>query len=339
MLTQQPLPIDSEPMRIAILAYAGCMATEIFAVADVLLIATHVARALRKTVYPPFEVQVVGLGGRKVTVAGGFTVGVQRPVGVVDLLVVPGLEIRRLDEWDSKLAPLCPEIAFIRKSFASGTSVAAVCIGAFLLGEASLLAGRKATTAWLCATEFASRYPATTLCTDAVLVEDGAVTTTGAVSSAFDLAIHLVKKALGAEVATATARLALLSQPRASQAPFVDSALLGPPSLRSFAQSVTQWLGARIAEPYDLERLAQAFHVSTRTLLRRVKAQTGDSPLALLQQARVDKAKQMLEDRAWSIAQITEAVGYADVPTFSRLFASRVGETPARYRRRQMAYE
>jgi len=339
MPANRPLPQKTKPVRIAILAYAGCMATEIFAVADVLLIATHVAHALRKTASPPFEIQIVGLGGRTVTVAGGFSVGVQRPLGVYDLLVVPGLEIRRLDEWDNKLAPLRRELAFIGKSFASGTPVASVCIGTFLLGEAGLLAGRKATTAWLCAAELASRYPAATLCADAVLVEDGAVTTTGAVSSAFDLAIHLVKKTLGAEVATATARLALLSQPRASQAPFVDSALLGTPSLPSFAQSVTHWLGARLTEPYDLERLAQAFHVSTRTLLRRVKAQTGDSPLALLQQARVDKAKQLLGDSARSVAQITEAVGYADVPTFSRLFASRVGETPARYRHRQAVEE
>ncbi|MES2581365.1 MAG: helix-turn-helix domain-containing protein [Pseudomonadota bacterium] len=321
-------------MRIAILAYTGCMATEIFAVADVLLIATHVARAMRKTASPPFAVQVVGLGGRTVTVAGGFAVGVQKPVGAYGLLIVPGLEIRRLDEWEAKLAPLRRELAFIRKSFASGTPVASVCIGTFLLGEAGLLEGRKATTAWLCAAELADRYPATALSADAVLVEDGAVTTTGAVSSAFDLAIHLVKKTLGAEVATATARLALLSQPRSSQAPFVDSALLGPASLPTFAHGVAQWLGARLTETYDLERLAKAFHVSARTLLRRVKAQTGDSPLALLQQARVDKAKQLLNNSAWSIAQITEAVGYADVPTFSRLFASRVGETPARYRRR-----
>lgn len=335
MPTKPPSPRKARPLRIAILAYAGCMATEIFAVADVLLIASHVARALRKTASPPFEVQVVGLGGRMVTVAGGFTVGVQRPVGGYDLLIVPGLEISRLDEWNDKLAPLRRELAFIRKSFSSGTPVAAVCIGTFLLGEAGLLDGRKATTAWLCAGELTSRYPATTLLADAVLVEDGAITTTGAVSSAFDLAIHLAKKTLGAEVATATARLALLSQPRASQAPFVDSALLGPTGLPSFAHSVAQWLGERLAEAYDLERLAQAFHVSTRTLLRRVKAQTGDSPLALLQQARVDRAKQLLNDSAWSIAQITEAVGYADVPTFSRLFASRVGETPARYRRRQ----
>jgi transcriptional regulator GlxA family with amidase domain len=336
MTSEKPLPKKSRPMRIAILAYAGCMGTEIFAVADVLLIAAHIARAMRKTASSPFDVQVVGLGGRTVTVAGGFAIGVQRPVGVYDLLVVPGLEIRRLDEWDSKLAPLRRELAFIRKSFASGIPVASVCVGTFLLGEAGLLDGRKATTAWLCASDLASRYPAASLRADAVLVEDGAITTTGAVSSAFDLGLHLVKKTLGAEVATAAARLTLLSPSRPSQAPFVDSALLGPASLPSFAQSVAQWLGARLTETYDLERLAQAFHVSTRTLLRRVKAQTGDSPLTLLQQARVDKAKQLLNDSAWSIAQITEAVGYADVPTFSRLFASRVGETPARYRRRQM---
>lgn len=334
MPAKLPVPRKTPPLRIAILAYAGCMATEIFAIADVLLIATHVARGLRKATSSPFDIHLVGLGGRTVVVAGGFSVGVQKPAGVYDLLIVPGLEIRRLDEWDNKLAPLRRELGFIRKSFASGAPVASVCVGSFLLGEAGLLEGRKATTAWLCAAELASRYPAATLSADAVLVEDGAVITTGAVSSAFDLAIHLVKKTLGAEVATATARLALLSQPRASQAPFVDSALLGPASLPTFAHSVAQWLGARLAQTYNLERLAQAFHVSTRTLLRRVKAQTGDSPLALLQQARVDKAKQLLSDSAWSIAQITEAVGYADVPTFTRLFANHVGETPARYRRR-----
>jgi transcriptional regulator GlxA family with amidase domain len=334
MPAKPSLPQKTKPVRIAILAYAGCMATEIFAVADVLLIAGNVARALRKTASPPFEVQVVGLGGRMVTVAGGFSVGVQRPAGGYDLLIVPGLEIRRQDEWDDKLAPLRRELAVIRKSFASGTPVAAVCIGTFLLGEAGLLAGRNATTAWLCAGELASRYPAATLKADAVLVDDGAITTTGAVSSALELAIHLGKKTLGAEVATATARLALLSQPRASQAPFVDSALLAPTGLPSFAHSVAQWLGSRLTEAYDLERLAQAFHVSTRTLLRRVKAQTGLTPLGLLQKARVDRAKQLLVDTNWSIARITESVGYADVPTFSRLFSNQVGETPARYRRR-----
>ncbi len=324
---------DPKPLRIALLAYEGCMGTEIFGVSDVLLIASHIARALHGKPLTPFELQVIGLGQRTVQVAGGIPVGVQRPSGRYDLLIVPGLEISRLDEWSGKLAPLGRELAFIRKTFASGVAVASVCVGTFLLGEAGLLAGRQVTTAWLCAAELASRYPAARLNADAVLVEDGAVTTTGAVSSAFDLAIHLVKKILGAEVASATARVALLSGPRASQAPFVDTALLAP-GRPSFSHNVAQWLEARLAQTYDLERAAQAFHVSPRTLLRRVKAETGQSPLTLLQQARVEKAKHLLGSTTWSLARITEEVGYADVATFSRLFAKRVGESPARYRRR-----
>ncbi|MES2069074.1 MAG: helix-turn-helix domain-containing protein [Pseudomonadota bacterium] len=320
-------------VRIAILAYDGCMGTEVFGIADVLLMAGHVARSLRKIQQTSFDLQVIGLGGRTVTMAGGIPLGVKRPVGKFDLLIVPGPEISRRGEWDAKLANLSREIAYIQKTFAQGTSVASVCIGAFLLGEAGLIAGRKVTTSWLFAPDLASRYPAAKLSAAEILIEDGAVITTGAFSSAFDLGINIVKRNLGAQVATATARLALLPNQRPSQAPYVDSSLIGQ-RMPSFSHGVMQWLNDRLAETYDLERLALAFHVSVRTLLRRVKAETGQSPLTLLQQARVEKAKQLLGSTTWSIARVTEEIGYSDVATFSRLFAELVGETPAKYRRR-----
>ena len=309
------------------------MGTEIFGIADVLRIAGHIARAFGNTGPAPFDVQVVGVNAGLVKAAGGVGITVRRATGRYDLLIVPGPDIGGGDEWDAKLAPLSRELAFIHRAFARGTPVAAVCAASFLLGEAGLLAGRKATTAWLLARDLASRYGATQVDGDAVLVEDGAVITTGAVSSTFDLALHIVKQTLGAKLATATARIALLPGPRVSQAPYVDAALMAP-SLPSFSQSVTQWLTHRLAAPYDLERLALAFRVSARTLLRRVKAETNQSPLTLLQDARVEKAKRLLTSTTRSLARITEDVGYADVATFSRLFASRVGETPARYRRR-----
>lgn len=331
------MPPKKKPLRIAILAYEACMGTEIFGLADVLLIASHLAGHMSKPpqamAHPPFEVQVVGLGGRSVTVAGGIALSVKQPRGAFDLLVVPGPEVSRRGVWDARLAPLSRELAFIKKTFARGTPVASVCAGTFLLGEAGLLADSKVTTAWIFARELAQRYPAAKLDAEAVLVEDGAITTTGAVSSVFDLAIHIVKRTLGAQVATATARLALLQNPRASQAPYVDMALVAA-DMPSFSQHVAQWLSKRLAEPYHLERLALAFHVSPRTLLRRIKAETGQSPLTLLQTARVEKARRLLTSTAWSVARITEEIGYTDVATFSRLFASRVGETPARYRRR-----
>jgi transcriptional regulator GlxA family with amidase domain len=312
------------------------MAMEIFGLADVLVIASHMDRALNRSKLDvqAFDIHVVGLKGRTVNVAGNVSVGIKRPAGRYDLLIVPGPEISHQNDWNTTLARLTPELAFVRKVFADGTPVASVCAGAFLLGEAGLLVERRVTTAWLFASELASRYPSAQVQADAVLVEDGAVTTTGAVTSVFDLAIHLVKRSLGSQVATATARVALLSNQRLSQAPYVDNALIEQ-RLPSFSQSVEQWLNSRLTENYDLALLASAFHISARTLLRRIKAETGHAPLLMLQTARIEKAKQLLNNTTLSIERITQKVGYADAVSFTRLFVSQVGETPAKYRRRQ----
>ncbi|MDP3164608.1 MAG: DJ-1/PfpI family protein, partial [Hydrogenophaga sp.] len=157
------LQTQRKPFRIAILAYEECMGTEVFGLIDVLLIAAHLADHMAKTQvgvgFPPFDVQLVGLAGRTVTVAGGIAVGVKQPRGVFDLLVVPGPEVGRRGVWDARLAPLSAELAFIKKTFARGAQVASVCAGTFLLGEAGLLGDRKVTTAWIFAKELAQRYP------------------------------------------------------------------------------------------------------------------------------------------------------------------------------------
>ena len=320
-------------MRIAVLAYGGCMGTQVFGISEVLRLAADIARTQGGGPAVPFDIQVIGLHARLVTIAGGNAIATHKPSGSFDLLIVPGLEISRHVDWDAALAPLKRELAFIRKSFAAGTPVASVCVGAFLLGEAGLLNGRKATTAWLFAPALARRYPALNMDAASVLLEDAGVTTTGAVSSAFDLAIHLVKRTLGAAVATATARVSLLPEQRPSQSPFIDAQMLQT-SMSPFAQQVDQWLSTRLGKPFQLARMAQAFCISSSTLMRRVKAETGHTPLALLQKARVERAKHLLHTTAWSLARITEAVGYADTASFSRLFTRWVGESPARYRRR-----
>ncbi|HUG25940.1 helix-turn-helix domain-containing protein [Piscinibacter sp.] len=133
-------------------------------------------------------------------------------------------------------------------------------------------------------------------------------------------------------MARACANIALVRSGRGSQQPYVDPGLI-PNDRKSLSGQVNQWLLTRLAEPYDLQRLASAFHVSTRTLLRRYKSETGASPLAWLQQSRVEKAKHLLQSSALSLGQIVDRVGYGDVATFSRLFLRLAGESPARYRR------
>jgi transcriptional regulator GlxA family with amidase domain len=222
-------------------------------------------------------------------------------------------------------------VRYVADAFRRGVPIAGVCVGAFLLGDAGILDGRRATTAWMFAPELARRYPTTQVDPSAILVDDGGVITTGGFSVAFDLATHLVRCAGGEELAAAFGKFAMLDVRRDSQVPFTDLALLAHVN-GAFSGAVRQWLEQRLKEPYRLDRLARAFAVSPRTLLRRFQAETGESPLSFLQRTRIETAKRLLTSTTLTVSAITEGVGYANVSTFVRLFGRHMGSSPNRYR-------
>lgn len=316
-------------MRISILAFDGCLGAEVFGLADVLLIANRVAAGRGGPA--PFEVSVVSVRGGSVDAAGGVRLATGRP-GPADLLVVPAFDVQGVGALDGVLACLAPEAAFLARKGA-GIPVAAICGGAFLLGDAGLLDGRRCTTAWAFAAELARRHPQAHVEAEALLVQDGPITTSGAFSAGHDLALQLIRDHASDGLARAVARFTLLDGVRDSQAPYVDVRMLER-ARQPFARRVSRWLELRLAEPYSLARLAAAFHVSERTLLRRFKAEIGRTPLEELQDLRVAQARQLLETTGLSLAEVAGQVGYLDVSTFARLFARKVSVTPAAYRRR-----
>lgn len=319
-------------MKINVLAYDGCMGMEVFGLCDTLLLANRVAQAMRGAAAEPlFDVRVASLAGGAVLAAGGLSIGTLKYRASQDLLVIPGMDIGDRDGCTRPHEQLAAEVKAIGKAFARGAPVASICVGAFLLAEAGLLDGRRATTSWMFAADLARRFPLARVEPASMLVEDGGVTTTGAFSATFDLAMQLIRHVAAPKEARAVARMALLNQ-RGSQAAYVDTSMTGRPSGR-FSDNVQSWLGERLAEPYELATLAAAFHVSGRTMLRRLKAETGQSPLEYLQGERINVAKRLLESGSLSLAQITERVGYLDVATFSTLFKRLAGQSPAQYRR------
>lgn len=317
-------------MRVGVLAYEGCLGTEIFGLTDLLLIAQRVARGagIGRDL---FDTSVVGRT-RRVETAGGFELRTEGWDAGVDVLVVPGFDVRAPNEVGSILDGRRAEASLIADAVDDGVMVASVCVGAFLLGEAGLLDGRRATTSWLFARELVDRYPKALVDPESMIVSDGPVTTTAAFSAVHDLALRIIRQHAGDDVTRLTARVALVADNRNSQAPYVDDQLLDAHSAQ-FARGVKARLVARLDEPYDLGALARAFNVSTRTLLRRFRAETGCSPLDFLHVARVNAAKRLLEDPDASVPGVMQQVGYADVGTFRTLFARHVGETPASYRR------
>ncbi|WP_340457738.1 GlxA family transcriptional regulator [Streptomyces sp. A475] len=296
-----------------------------FGVPDLLTMATHVAGPDRAG----YEVSVVS-SRRRVTASGGAALTVS-PLREVDVLVVPGFELLPGLDVDAKLASLAPEVAAIRSHTAAGHVVVAICVGAFLLAEAGLLKGRRATTSWLFADELARRCPDADVRPERLVVTDKGVTTTAAFSAMYDFALELIRQHSGAGVARATARVALVDDARSSQTPYVDVRLLPQPG-NEFSRRVMRWLDQNLGARYDLAALSDTFNVSTRTLLRRFADETGQSPLQYLRSSRVHRARHLLETTDRTVASISAAIGYKDPGTFAVLFAKHTGRRPRDYR-------
>ncbi|WP_037312109.1 GlxA family transcriptional regulator [Amycolatopsis orientalis] len=309
-------------LRVGVLAYPGCFASEVFGVPDLLTMATHVGAA-------EYDVAVVS-HRRRVVASGGVALTVS-PLREVDVLVVPGFELVPDLDLDAKIRGLAGEIAAIRTHAATGNAVVSICVGAFLLAEAGLLDRRRATTSWLFADELAQRCPAADVRPEHLVVTDKGVTTTAAFSAMYDFALELIREHSGAEVARTTARVALVDDARTSQTPYVDARLLPRPG-NEFSRRVMRRLDQNLAARYDLAALADTFNVSSRTLLRRFAEETGQSPLEYLQSSRVRRARHLLETTDRTVAGICTAVGYRDPGTFAALFTKHTGRRPRDYR-------
>ncbi|QCX81836.1 HTH-type transcriptional regulator CdhR [Streptomyces sp. YIM 121038] len=316
------------PLRVSVLAYPGCFASEVYGVLDLLTMATHVAAA-QGAAEPSYEATVVS-PRRRVTASGGARLDVSAP-RPADVVIVPGFELSPALDLTATLAGLEPETASIRSQAAAGAAVVSVCVGAFLIAEAGLLDGREATTSWLFADRLARRYADVRVRPEQLVVTDRGVTTTAAFSAMYDFALRLVREHDGPRVARGTARVALLDDARSTQSAYVDPELL-PTSGRGFAQRVKRWLDQRLGVRYDLTALARAFGVSTRTMLRRFGEEAGETPLAYLQGARVRRARHLLETTDRTVASIAADVGYRDSGTFSGVFARHTGRQPSAYR-------
>ncbi|MFD5414081.1 GlxA family transcriptional regulator [Streptomyces nojiriensis] len=219
----------------------------------------------------------------------------------------------------------------LRAAAARGARIASICTGAFVLAQAGLLKGRRATTFWTASAEFARLFPEVDLVPAVLFVEDGRVLTSAGMSAGIDLCLHLVRRDYGAAVANTTARLVVAAPVRpGGQAQFIETPL---PSERGTSLATTRaWALARLHEPTTLAELARHAGTSTRTLTRRFRAETGLSPLQWLLHQRLDRACEILETTTLPMEQVAARSGLGTADSLRTHLTRHTGLTPSTYR-------
>jgi transcriptional regulator GlxA family with amidase domain len=207
-----------------------------------------------------------------------------------------------------------------------------VCSGAYLLAEAGLLDGRRATTHWSRTDDFARRYPKVKLDADRIFIRDGDVWTSGGITAGIDLALALIEDDLGCEVARRTAQQLVVHQRRpGGQSQFSALVELGGRTGR-FAE-LMDWMRAHLAEPLTVERLAEQAAMSPRNFARAFTAETGTTPAKAVERLRLEAARTAVETSREPIDRVAEAAGFVDPERMRRAFLRAFGQPPQALRR------
>ncbi|AJC81062.1 AraC family transcriptional regulator protein [Rhizobium etli bv. phaseoli str. IE4803] len=241
-----------------------------------------------------------------------------------DTLIVAGAPGIRL--------PNAAEADFIRAALPATRRLASICTGAFFLAEAGILDGRRATTHWYVSRELQSRYPKIKMEEDRIFIIDGSVWTSAGMTAGLDLALAMVEKDHGFEVARAVARTLVVYHRRAGgQSQFSALLELEPKSDR--IQKALAHARGNLKSTLSVEELAEAAHLSPRQFSRAFRAETGQSPAKAVENLRLEAARLMMEQGRHPIDVVARETGFAHRERMRRAFLRAFGQPPQAIRR------
>jgi transcriptional regulator GlxA family with amidase domain len=249
-----------------------------------------------------------------------------KPSGAISTLIVAGGE-------GVETAARCDKtLGFVRAIAKRGVRVASVCSGAFILAEAGLLDGRRATTHWRRTKQFLATYPKVKLEPDQIFVRDGNVWSSAGISAGIDLALALAAEDFGDEIAQQTARQLVLYHRRSGgQSQFSSLLELKAPSGR-FGSLLT-WAREHLAAPLTVEDLAEQAGMSSRHFARAFIAETGTTPSKAVERLRIEVARQRVQSSGEAIEQVAQSTGFRDPERMRRAFIRAFGQPPQSLRR------
>ncbi|MCP4160525.1 MAG: helix-turn-helix domain-containing protein [Deltaproteobacteria bacterium] len=278
---------------------------------------------------PQFEVEIVTTDGKPAKCLNRVFITPHKSIDEVketDLILISSIV-----DIDKALKRNGDAIDWLLKHHKNGADIGSVCTGAFFLAETGLLDYKKATTHWGYINEFRKRYPKVNLIPERMVTDEGSVLCSGASNACFDLSVYLVEKYCGHEIAVQCAKAFIHDMGRTLQTPYTAFK-----SQKNHSDELVINIQAHIENnfksPFKIEEVSKDYGVGRRTLERRFKTATGDSPTAYLQRVRVEAAKRFLETNNKSFEEITWDIGYEETSFFRKVFKKHTGLTPGQYK-------
>ena len=323
------LPEPPAPRRVEILVFADVQLLDVAGPLQVFATANDLAPPQA----PPYALSVVaaeqGQAGAGVRSSAGLGLAAEalphadQPLDT--LIVAGGRGVTAAAEGDLP--------AWVAARAPRARRVASVCTGAFLLGAAGLLDGRRVATHWTRCAELAQRYPEARVEPDPIFIRDGAVWTSAGVTAGIDLALALVEADLGRAAALGVARhlVVFLKRP-GGQAQF--STVLSLQTGGTRFEPLHAWLAEHLCENLTVAHLAEAAGMSPRGFARHYRAATGLTPARALERMRIEAARRLLAETRLPVKRVAARCGFGSEETLRRSFLRHVGVAPAAYRRR-----
>ncbi|MDM8523042.1 helix-turn-helix domain-containing protein [Desulfococcaceae bacterium HSG8] len=320
--------------RITFIAYDRCMFSGIAGLIDAFTIADLWHQKFESDeasdAHPLFDTEIVSLKGKPVLTNRGIRINPDRgteDVEDTDMILIPPylFGVRPLpDEM--------PDILhWITRHYRQDTRIGALCTGVFILAMTGLLDGKIATTNWQVAKRFRRQFPEVRLKSERVLTEDSGLICSGAVTALYNLAIYVIE-IFGSEALSRVCAKAFLVDPgRNTQAPYMITNFWKNHGDREILKA-QEWMEDHYADNITIDAAARHVSLSPRHFKRRFKKATDETPLAYLQQIRLEAAKKRLETTTDNIDEITRQIGYEDSSSFRRLFKKYTALSPREYR-------
>jgi len=317
--------------RIAILTYPGGQTLDVVGPLEVFAGASRLHALEHSEALPPYAVEVLASAPGPVTMGSGLRLIADRAFatlrGRIDTLIIAGGDARR--------AVADPELlAWVRGMRPRVRRLAAVCTGAFVLAEAGLLDGRRATTHWAAAAALARRYPRVTVEVDAIFVRDGSVHTSAGVTAGMDLALALVEEDLGHRTALTVARHLVLFLKRPGGQSQFSMHLEAQAAPRGLLGDLCEWILGHLDGDLSVEALAARAAMSPRNFARVFAREMRTTPAKFVERARVEQARRNLEDTMLPLKTLADRNGFGNAERMRRTFQRHLGTVPHDYRRR-----